>query len=127
MTGDYYGLAGRRIDDPTAVDGTRFIATRSSWLKITKLLRETVGNCCEQCGQYDEHGDCHHVYGRKLGGGTRDDRPVVWYGDVLIRMILYLCRRCHEKAVIKPWMSWRTEHENETTENGNHATAANAG
>ena len=124
MTGDYYGLPGRRLDDPTAVDGTRFIATRSSWLKITKLLRETVDNCCEQCGKYDEHGDCHHVYGRKIGGGTRDDRPVVFYGDVLIRMILYLCRKCHEKAVIKKWGSWRDEHN---TVRDQQADAAHVG
>jgi hypothetical protein len=105
MRGDWHGLPGVWRDDPTAVDGKRFIATLWSWHKIKQGLAEACKCFCESCGRFDKNADGHHVYGR--GGGKRDDRPVVWYEGSMICMILYLCRECHGKAVIKPWGSWR--------------------
>jgi len=114
--GDYHGLPGFWRDDPTAVDGKRFIASLWSWRKIKHMLADVCKNFCEECGKYDPHCDGHHVYGRGVGGSKRDDRPVVWYGDRMIRMIVYLCRSCHDKAVIKPWGSWRdVEYEKRET------------
>lgn len=107
--GDWHGLPGRWFDDLTAVDGQRFIASLWSWRQIKAILAKAAKFRCEECGSFDEHGDGHHVYGRGIGGSKRDDRPVVWLGERMVRMIQYLCRGCHKKAVIKPWGSWRND------------------
>lgn len=83
------------------------MTTLYGWRIVRVVLLDTCKNQCESCGIVTQYGDLHHVYGRGFGGGKREDRPVVWFGNELIRMVVYLCRECHERTPIKSWGSWR--------------------
>jgi hypothetical protein len=96
-------IPGKYFDDPTAVDGKRFVATPHGWQKIRNMLNDRAGFKCEECGAMAYFGDAHHVYGRGNGGGKRDDRIEV-NG---VRLLFWLCRGCHERTNIQPWGGWR--------------------
>lgn len=44
---------------------------------------------CEFCDKTGEKLDCHHIYARGMGGGSRLDIPI---------NLIILCRTCHDKA-----------------------------
>ena len=104
------GIPGRWIDDSTALDGRRFVASDYGFNKLRARLRTLAQYRCELCGRYCPRGDLHHVYGRGLSGGKREDRWKVGTE----RFLKYLCRICHEVQVIKPWGSWQTHPEKAT-------------
>lgn len=102
MKGDWEGIPGNWIDDATAIDGRRFVAAREGIYEIRKRMRLLAKNRCEFCQNRAYSGDRHHVFGRGLAGGKKEDRPVV----MGVRFVVWTCRTCHEEQKIKPWGSW---------------------
>lgn len=102
MRGDWEGIPGQWIDDPTAIDGQRFVAAPVAIHKLRERMRFFAKNRCEFCLQFAYHGERHHVFGRGIGGGKKEDRPVV----LGVRFVLWTCRTCHEEQTIKAWGSW---------------------
>lgn len=100
--GDWEGIRGKWIEDPTAIDGQRFVATPYGVREMRQRMRIQVQNRCEFCLQVAYYGDRHHVFGRGAGGGKKEDRPIV-NG---VRFVVWCCRACHEVQTIKPWGSW---------------------
>jgi len=105
VKGKWQNIPGKWVDDPTAIDGRRFVAsTRGVQLLRSRMAQERQGRC-ELCSGMGT--DRHHVYGRGFGGGKTEDRPVV-NG---VKFVRWLCRRDHDLQVIKPWGSWRDQLE----------------
>lgn len=102
MKGDWEGIRGEWIDDPTAIDGQRFVAAPKAIHEMRLRMRIAAKNRCEFCLQFAYHGERHHVFGRGIGGGKKEDRPVV----LGVRFVLWTCRNCHEEQTIKAWGSW---------------------
>ena len=75
-----WSIPGMEYSEPT-----RFVASAWGWKKMTALAREgpcelrIAKNCAGMAW------DLHHMEGRGLGGGKRDDRKVIPG-----------CRPCHE-------------------------------
>jgi uncharacterized protein YlaI len=105
ITESWRGVPGKYIDDPTAIDGKRFVASIHGWRMIVSLVRNIANGRCQSCGVGTTNGDSHHVYGRGAGGSKREDRANVNGTTFLI----YLCRLCHERIAIKKWGSWRDD------------------
>lgn len=101
---EWEGIPGRWIDDSTAIDGHRFVASKHAIPKLRDRSREAAKGRCEECRRPCYWGERHHVYGRGFGSGKREDRPVVC-GE---RFVVWLCGECHRVAVILPWGSWKT-------------------
>jgi hypothetical protein len=101
---DWEGVPGTYVDDRTAPDGRRFVASKYGYVQIRRRLWLAVGKRCEECtrGTIFESGQLHHVYGRGIGGGKREDRREV-AGVIFTR---WLCAKCHGLAVILRWGSW---------------------
>jgi len=106
VRGYWEGIPGEWIDDDTAIDGRRFVATLYGERKLRALMKQAAGRRCEECEKYTHDGQRHHVYGRGFGGGKREDRPEVQG----IRFVVWLCGSCHHDAVIKRWGSWPKVH-----------------
>lgn len=102
MKGDWEGIAGNWVDDPTAIDGHRFLAAPSAIHVLRERMRKAAKNRCEFCGDWCYFGERHHVYGRGMGGGKKEDRPAVCG----IRFVVWTCRDCHHQQEIQPWGSW---------------------
>lgn len=102
VKGDWEGIPGQWITDFSAIDGRRFVASPAGVSKLRVRMSEQAKKRCEICGNWCYSGDRHHVYGRGIGGGKKEDRPEI-NG---IRFVLWVDRRCHTFAVIKPWGSW---------------------
>lgn len=103
MKGTWEGIPGSYIDDPTAVDGQRWVVRRHALERLRMLMCGAAGCKCSECGTFCPDGDRHHIYGRGAGGSKCEDRDVV----LGVRMVIWICRRCHSVAVIKPWGSWK--------------------
>lgn len=101
---NWEGIPGKWIEDATAIDGWRFVASPHGVKKLRVRMAEQAKTCCEICNQWCYNGDRHHVYGRGAGGGKKEDRPTV-NG---VRFVIWIDRKCHEAAVIKTWGSWRS-------------------
>lgn len=101
MKGRWQNIPGEWINDQTAIDGRRFVASPHGVRLLRFRMPQDVRGCCELCGGLGT--DRHHVYGRGLGGGKTEDRPVV-NG---VKFVQWLCRKCHDVQVIRPWGSWR--------------------
>jgi len=99
MKGTWQNVPGKWVEDTTAIDGRRFVASEHGVRILRARMAQDAHGRCELCGGMGI--DRHHVYGR--GGGKKEDRPIV-NG---IRFLLWICRRCHDQQVIKPWGSWR--------------------
>lgn len=102
MLGDWEGVPGEWVDDSTAIDGKRFLASRRGVTILRSRMREAAKGRCEWCRALTWFGDRHHVYGRGAGGGKREDRPWI----LAVQFVVWLCRECHEVAKIRPWGSW---------------------
>lgn len=102
MKGDWEGIRGQWIEDPTAIDGQRFVCAPGEICEMRERMRCLAKNKCEFCTNLAYSGERHHVYGRGFGGGKREDRPIV----LGVRFVLWTCRVCHEQQIIKPWGSW---------------------
>lgn len=102
MKGDWEGIRGEWIDDPTAIDGRRFIVYPGAVREMRQRMRIRAKNRCEFCSDWAYHGERHHVFGRGIGSGKREDRPIVSG----VRFVVWCCRACHDQQVIKPWGSW---------------------
>ena len=102
MRHDWEGIPGKWVEDPTSVDGRRFVASKRASRQLWDRMRESAGNRCEWCKDHCSSGERHHIFGRGMGSGKREDRPYVRG----IRFVVYICHRCHESAKIKPWGSW---------------------
>jgi hypothetical protein len=103
MKGKWQNVPGKWVDDSTAIDGKRFVASaRGVQILRFRMSQERQGRCelCQHMGT-----DRHHVYGRGIGGGKTEDRPVV-NG---VKFVLWVCRKCHDLQVILPWGSWRDQ------------------
>ena len=101
MKGRWSGIPGEWIDDSTAIDGRRFVAShRGVTILRSRMAQERQGRC-ELCSGMGT--DRHHVYGRGFGGGKTEDRPSV-NG---VKFVQWLCRKCHDVQIILPWGSWR--------------------
>lgn len=102
MKGEWEGIAGEWITDPTAIDGQRFVAAAHAIHELRWRMRVFARNRCEFCSNFAYCGDRHHIFGRGFGGGKKEDRPVV----LGVRFVVWTCRICHEEQTIKPWGSW---------------------
>lgn len=100
---NWEGIPGKWIEDATAIDGKRFVASRSGITKLRQRMKEAAGNRCEECRAFTHFGERHHIYGRGMGAGWIEDRPTV----LGVVFVVWLCTECHRTAVIKPWGSWR--------------------
>lgn len=103
MKDKWQGIPGRWIDDSTAIDGRRFVASPHGVRLLRFRMAQERHGRCELCPGMGT--DRHHVYGRGFGGGKTEDRPVV-NG---VKFVQWLCRRCHDVQVILPWGSWRDQ------------------
>ena len=99
---DWEGIPGEWIDDPTAIDGCRFVAWPVGIRELRRRMLIAAHCRCEFCQNYAYHGDRHHVFGRGMGGGKKEDRPMV----LGVRFVVWSCRTCHDQQVIKQWGSW---------------------
>lgn len=102
MKGDWEGIPGEWITDDTAIDGHRFVAAPYAIRQMRQRMQVRAKNKCEFCNDWAYHGERHHVYGRGIGGGKKEDRPTV----LGVRFVLWTCRACHEQQTIKPWGCW---------------------
>lgn len=102
MKGEWEGIPGEWIDDATAIDGRRFVAAPYAIREMRHRMRLAAKNRCEYCMDWAYHGERHHVFGRGMGGGKKEDRPVV----AGVRFVLWTCRTCHDQQSIKAWGSW---------------------
>lgn len=102
MKGDWEGIRGRWIEDLTAIDGQRFVAAPNAVHELRHRMRFAAQNRCEFCKVWAYDGERHHVFGRGIGGGKKEDRPTVSG----VRFVVWCCRACHEVQTIKPWGSW---------------------
>jgi len=103
MKGKWAAIPGEWVDDATAIDGRRFVASPHGVRLLRSRMAQDAHGRCELCGGMGT--DRHHVYGRGFGGSKTEDRPVV-NG---VKFIRWLCRRCHDIQVILPWGSWRDQ------------------
>jgi len=101
MKGKWQGIPGEWVDDPTAIDGRRFVASAHGVRLLRARMAQERQGRCEECSGMGT--DRHHVYGRGFGGGKTEDRPSV-NG---VKFVRWLCRRCHDVQVIRGWGSWR--------------------
>ena len=116
-TSSWEGIPGHWIEDPTAIDGRRFIASRHAIARLRARMRDAANGRCEECGATCWYGERHHVWGRGCGSGKREDRWKI--GG--IRPVLWLCHDCHSVAVIKPWGSWKNCEKLEGAVEDEHA------
>jgi hypothetical protein len=79
-------------------DGREVATTSHSWFKRREECCERASEACEACGRYLPlwAGQAHHVIGRGLGGGKRDDR---------LTNLKWLCEMCHCGAHGRFWRS----------------------
>lgn len=71
----------------TTRDG-RLIYDRYSYRKLREQKYKEQSESCAACGEFTEfwNWELHHVDGRGLGGGRRDDSRVIG-----------LCSQCHQR------------------------------
>jgi 5-methylcytosine-specific restriction endonuclease McrA len=83
----------------------RLILSGSEW-QARKIEVWGLDNCCcVKCGvKLDPPrgigptiAEIHHVFGRGMAGGKRDDRSYVFKEGGLVRNLITLCPSCHRK------------------------------
>ena len=73
MKGTWQNVPGKWVEDTTAIDGRRFVASEHGVRILRARMAQDAHGRCELCGGMGI--DRHHVYGR--GGGKKEDRPIV--------------------------------------------------
>jgi 5-methylcytosine-specific restriction endonuclease McrA len=58
--------------------------------KVRAAVKERSRSCCEACGLWVQSGHCHHRLLRSQGGQHTEAN------------LVYLCRRCHDRAHANP-------------------------